>query len=140
MWDRQDLPMVDPICGMQVESAIAPCIGTFVGETYAFCSEECYVLFMRAPERYIALSGAQPRRTLRPYVPKPANVIGNRPRTGYRAGVRLSIRILMTVVGTQSLLGRNPAKVKKSVSWPATPREKSAVKNTKRSRRDLQAS
>jgi YHS domain-containing protein len=60
MWARREPPMVDPICGMQIEATTAVAACVFIGQTYGFCSEECYALFLRAPERCVAYLAHSP--------------------------------------------------------------------------------
>ena len=43
----------DPVCGMQVNSEDAPATAKFEGETYWFCSEDCYQEFMLDPAKYV---------------------------------------------------------------------------------------
>jgi uncharacterized membrane protein YraQ (UPF0718 family)/YHS domain-containing protein len=43
---------VDPVCGMQVETAHAPAHTTFEGRRYAFCSDHCRERFDRTPDRF----------------------------------------------------------------------------------------
>lgn len=45
---------VDPVCGMEVDSATAPARSKLDGEVYSFCSLRCRELFEQAPERYVA--------------------------------------------------------------------------------------
>jgi len=43
---------IDPVCGMQVETATAPARAVFAGETYHFCSDHCRDRFVSGPERF----------------------------------------------------------------------------------------
>lgn len=43
--------MIDPVCGMTVNSKTAP-TSTYDGQKYAFCSDECKETFDSEPERY----------------------------------------------------------------------------------------
>jgi YHS domain-containing protein len=44
--------VVDPVCGMDVESASAP-KATYAGKTYYFCSEDDQAKFQKNPEQYV---------------------------------------------------------------------------------------
>ena len=56
--------MLDPICDMTVEPAIAAGKFDFDGETYYFCSVHCQKLFESDPAKY--LTAAKARQTSRP--------------------------------------------------------------------------
>jgi Cu+-exporting ATPase len=43
----------DPVCGMEVDPADAPATAKFEGETYYFCSDDCYQEFMESPEDFV---------------------------------------------------------------------------------------
>jgi uncharacterized protein len=43
---------IDPVCGMQVQTANAPATATHAGHRYYFCSDRCHDAFVREPERY----------------------------------------------------------------------------------------
>lgn len=43
----------DPICGMWLEAAEVTITYTYIGWTYAFCSEECRDLFARKPDVHV---------------------------------------------------------------------------------------
>ena len=43
----------DPVCGMEVDAAEAPAQAKFEGETYFFCSDDCYQEFMDSPEDFV---------------------------------------------------------------------------------------
>ena len=43
---------IDPVCGMQVETAHAPATALHAGHQYSFCSDRCHDAFVRAPEQY----------------------------------------------------------------------------------------
>jgi YHS domain-containing protein len=45
--------LVDPICGMVVESPSESLCCEYIGQTYAFCCAGCRALFLRAPERIV---------------------------------------------------------------------------------------
>jgi YHS domain-containing protein len=45
---------VDPVCGMEVDSATAPARSKLDGEVDSICSVRCKELFEQAPERYVA--------------------------------------------------------------------------------------
>jgi len=47
----------DPVCGMEVKPADAPATAKYEGETYWFCSEDCYQEFMDSPEDFVGESG-----------------------------------------------------------------------------------
>ena len=42
----------DPVCGMQIMPEDAVAEAEFGGQTYYFCSEECFEEFESDPERY----------------------------------------------------------------------------------------
>jgi YHS domain-containing protein len=44
--------VVDPVCGMEVDSGTAPKT-TYAGKTYYFCSEEDKAKFQKNPEQYV---------------------------------------------------------------------------------------
>jgi YHS domain-containing protein len=44
--------VIDPVCGMEVNSATAPS-ATYAGKTYYFCSEEDKAKFEKNPEQYL---------------------------------------------------------------------------------------
>jgi len=44
----------DPVCGMQVDRALARASAEYGGRSYVFCSERCRARFGEAPERYVA--------------------------------------------------------------------------------------
>ena len=43
---------IDPVCGMQVETAHAPAIARHGGQTYYFCSDRCRERFVDEPTRF----------------------------------------------------------------------------------------
>ena len=43
---------IDPVCGMQVQTAHAPAHRTYAGEEYWFCSDRCAERFDSDPDRY----------------------------------------------------------------------------------------
>ncbi|MDQ1480568.1 MAG: uncharacterized protein QOI44_1429 [Actinomycetota bacterium] len=45
---------IDPVCGMQVETANAPARTIHESQTYYFCSDRCRERFEREPDRYTA--------------------------------------------------------------------------------------
>jgi Cu+-exporting ATPase len=49
----------DPVCGMEIEVSDAPATAKFGGETYYFCSDDCYQEFMDSPEEFVE-EGASP--------------------------------------------------------------------------------
>ncbi len=50
---------LDPVCGMQVESAHAPANAAHDGRLYHFCSDRCHDRFVASPDRF-AKAGAKP--------------------------------------------------------------------------------
>lgn len=46
---------LDPVCGMWLKTTQIAATYTFIGTTYAFCSYECYELFIHAPEQMISV-------------------------------------------------------------------------------------
>lgn len=45
--------VVDPVCGMQIESGEAAGMAEFEGVTYYFCTEDCRDKFMDNPAEYV---------------------------------------------------------------------------------------
>jgi P-type Cu+ transporter len=50
---------VDPVCGMHVDSAMAPAQMLYEGQPHYFCSEECMRQFRADPKRYIRAQADQ---------------------------------------------------------------------------------
>ena len=44
----------DPVCGMQVDPAMAAGTSEYQGTTYSFCSAGCKRQFDKDPQRYLA--------------------------------------------------------------------------------------
>jgi Cu+-exporting ATPase len=56
---REEQPMavvVDPVCGMQIESGEAAGMAEYEGVVYYFCSEDCRAKFMAKPNNYVKSS------------------------------------------------------------------------------------
>jgi YHS domain-containing protein len=51
---QRDNMVVDPVCGMRFNRALATTSIEYEGKTYDFCIDECRQKFMREPERYLA--------------------------------------------------------------------------------------
>ncbi len=51
---------IDPVCGMQVQTANAPAMAQHAGHTYYFCSDRCDARFVQDPVRFVR-PGAQPQ-------------------------------------------------------------------------------
>jgi uncharacterized membrane protein YraQ (UPF0718 family)/YHS domain-containing protein len=49
---------IDPVCGMQVETANAPARTTYQGRTYYFCADRCRERFEVEPARYAPMPAA----------------------------------------------------------------------------------
>lgn len=45
--------VIDPVCGMEVESSSAPAQSQYEGQTYSFCSVECREKFEANPKDYV---------------------------------------------------------------------------------------
>jgi len=45
--------VIDPVCGMQIESGEAAGIAEYEGVTYYFCSKDCRDRFMAKPKGYV---------------------------------------------------------------------------------------
>lgn len=43
----------DPVCGMEIDKALAKSRVTYLGETYYFCSEECKKTFKATPHEVV---------------------------------------------------------------------------------------
>ncbi len=52
---------IDPVCGMQVETATAPARAVHEGATRYFCSDHCRERFEHSPERYAGYVAVAPR-------------------------------------------------------------------------------
>jgi YHS domain-containing protein len=50
----------DAICGMWLETNQVAATYTYLGQSYAFCCEECRDVFARAPDMYIILLAHEP--------------------------------------------------------------------------------
>jgi len=50
----------DPICGMQLEGRQDVAEYTYFGQTYLFCSTECYEMFVRTPGKYVVFLAHEP--------------------------------------------------------------------------------
>ena len=53
MDDHQRERRFDPICGMWLAPHEIATTLTYIGRTYAFCCDECRVIFLRIPEAHI---------------------------------------------------------------------------------------
>jgi YHS domain-containing protein len=53
----------DPICGMRLEASQIAASCVYIGQTYAFCSVECYDLFTRAPEIHVTRLAHEPEQS-----------------------------------------------------------------------------
>jgi P-type Cu+ transporter len=54
------MPMVmDPVCGMRIESEEAASTTMFGGTTYYFCSQSCYDAFTADPQTYVGSAPQQ---------------------------------------------------------------------------------
>ena len=42
----------DPVCGMSIDETSAPIRTTYAGETYSFCSNDCFQKFNANPKKY----------------------------------------------------------------------------------------
>jgi len=52
---------LDPVCGMRLNTEQTVISYTYIGWTYAFCSRECFDLFIRAPEHFVAFLAHEPK-------------------------------------------------------------------------------
>lgn len=59
------MQVIDPVCGMSIDSGKAPKRETWQGQTYYFCSRSCQETFRSAPERYAEKSDNRDLRPLR---------------------------------------------------------------------------
>lgn len=50
---------IDPVCGMQVETANAPASTHYQGLPIFFCSEPCRDRFEKAPQRFAGVAGSE---------------------------------------------------------------------------------
>jgi YHS domain-containing protein len=46
-------PAIDPVCGMQVDTAAGGIESTFDGKTYFFCAEGCRLSFEKDPCKFL---------------------------------------------------------------------------------------
>lgn len=46
--------VVDPVCGMQLDSSQAAAQTVYQGKAYYFCSTECRRLFEETPQDYVS--------------------------------------------------------------------------------------
>ncbi|HEU5349009.1 MAG TPA: YHS domain-containing protein [Ktedonobacterales bacterium] len=49
----QATPAIDPVCGMQVDPAMAAATSEYQGQTYYFCSQGCKRQFDKDPQSYV---------------------------------------------------------------------------------------
>lgn len=56
-------PVIDPVCGMELDSQGTDIMTTYQGHDYCFCTEACRREFEAHPERY---RKARPDRSKRP--------------------------------------------------------------------------
>ena len=54
-----DIVLLDPVCGMSVDRALARHLAEHEGVVYAFCSIGCRTRFMKEPTAYLAAPGTQ---------------------------------------------------------------------------------
>ena len=57
---------MDPVCGMEVETATAQWTTDYKGTMYYFCAPGCKRSFEQDPEKYLRSAGAVPRRGIPP--------------------------------------------------------------------------
>jgi YHS domain-containing protein len=50
---------IDPVCGMEVDTASAQWKTDYHGQTYYFCAPGCKRSFEKEPEKYLATRGGQ---------------------------------------------------------------------------------
>jgi Cu+-exporting ATPase len=50
----------DPVCGMDVDAAIAAGRSEYKGQEYHFCGVNCKEKFDRCPEQYVGTSAGRP--------------------------------------------------------------------------------
>jgi YHS domain-containing protein len=67
----------DPICGMWLEAGQVAATFSFIGWTYAFCSEECRDLFAQKPDVYVIQLAQDPEAHIAHCCPTQRGVIGN---------------------------------------------------------------
>jgi YHS domain-containing protein len=52
--EKMPMTVVDPVCGMEVETTEAEWKTEYKGQTYYFCAPSCKQSFERDPEKYLA--------------------------------------------------------------------------------------
>ncbi len=70
---------LDPVCGMQVETAAAPASTVFQGQRYWFCSNRCLDRFVAAPASYAAAMPGQTGNRMSLLRTFPLHAAGDRP-------------------------------------------------------------
>ena len=50
---------IDPVCGMEVDTASAAATSEYQGKTYYFCAPGCKKQFDRDPERFLTKDDAE---------------------------------------------------------------------------------
>ena len=51
--ERSQKKLIDPICGMRLDSDQVAATYIYLGQEYSFCSIECHDMFDRTPEHYV---------------------------------------------------------------------------------------
>jgi Cu+-exporting ATPase len=46
--------VTDPVCGMDIDPAMASASAEYEGQTFYFCSQSCHDSFVAEPEKYAA--------------------------------------------------------------------------------------
>jgi heavy metal translocating P-type ATPase len=95
----QPSPVIDPVCGMQVNPAAAPAQTTYRGQVYYFCNPHCLEKFQANPEKYLAHPGSEQHAAAPPtpgteYIcPMDPEVVSDRPGPCPKCGMALEPRL-----------------------------------------------
>jgi YHS domain-containing protein len=60
MWTQHVVYRRDPMCGTHLEADEVAATYTYIGRDYSFCSLECHEMFVRAPDKYLAILAHEP--------------------------------------------------------------------------------
>lgn len=51
------MKVIDPVCGMEVDTDTATDTAEYRGQTYYFCGPGCKTAFVKDPEKYLSHAG-----------------------------------------------------------------------------------
>ena len=75
----REKPVVDPVCGMSVDSDATAIKASIDGQEYYFCAEGCRRAFEKNPAKYIGAECAKPKGWWGRYMAKLQKATGGRP-------------------------------------------------------------